>query len=173
MVKPLKPIEDAATAILARREHSTMEIRRKLATKGYPKPEVEQLIETLVAKNYLNDARYAELRARSRAHQSKWGAGRIRQELAQQGVEKSLAAQTLAELSETEDWLATATKLVQRRFPHPLPSAETADPALGRAEALQERQKEKARRIAFLTRRGFTMQQSLQALSLSETDLDE
>lgn len=171
--KPLKPILETATAILARREHSTMELRRKLGLKGYPKPEIEALLQTLTEKNYLNDARYAEARARSRAHHSKWGQGRIRQELAQQGVAKETAAQTLAELSETEDWLATATKLIQRRFPQPLPTLETADPSLGRAEAAKAFQQEKARRIAFLTRRGFTLQQSLQALQLSESDLEE
>jgi regulatory protein len=171
--KPLKPILDTATAILARREHSTMELRRKLATKGYPKPEIEDLIQTLLAKNYLNDARYAEIRARTRAHHSKWGAGRIRQELAQQGIAKDTAIATLAELSETEDWLATATKLIQRKFPNPLPTLATADPSLGRNEAAKKLQQEKARRIAFLTRRGFTLQQSLQALQLSISDIEE
>lgn len=171
--KPLKPIVDTATAILARREHSTLELRRKLATKGYPKPEIEDLIQQLLAKNYLNDARYAEIRARTRAHHSKWGAGRIRQELSQNGVAKDTASQTLTELSETENWLATATKLIQRKFPQPLPAIETADPALGRNEAAKKLQQEKARRIAFLTRRGFTLQQSLQALHLSESDIEE
>lgn len=170
--KPLKPITEYATAILARREHSTTELRRKLATKGYPKPEVADLIEQLLAKNYLNDARYAEARARTRAHHSKWGEGRIKQELAQNGVAKETTAQTLSELSETEDWLATATKLLQRKFTKPLPDSTHPDPKI-RQELRKELQAEKSRRLNFLVRRGFSFSQSSQALGLSQEDLDD
>lgn len=171
--RPLKPIQEFATSILARREHSTTELRRKLTTKGYPKPEIASLIEQLLQKNYLNDARYAEARARTRAHHSKWGEGRIKQELAQNGVAKETSQTTLAELSETEDWLATATKLLQRKFSKPLPVIEPGtDPALRQA-AIKELQQEKSRRLNFLIRRGFSFQQSSQALGLSQEDLDE
>jgi regulatory protein len=170
--KPLKPITDYATAILARREHSTTELRRKLTTKGYPKPEVADLITLFLEKNYLNDERYAEARARTRAHHSKWGEGRIKQELAQQGVAKETTQKTLSELSETEDWLATATKLLQRKFTKPLPEITSQNPAL-RQQARKELQAEKSRRLNFLIRRGFSFQQAQQALGLSQEDLDD
>ena len=175
--KPLKPIIEFATAILARREHSTTELRRKLATKGYPKQEVTELLEKFTEKNYLNDVRYAEARARTRAHHSKWGEGRIRQELSQNGVAKETTQATLSELSETEDWLATATKLLQRKFSKPLPTLDDMDVAsltkLGRQGAIKEIQKEKSKRLNFLIRRGFNFQQASQALGLSQEDLDE
>lgn len=170
--KPLKPITEFATAILARREHSTTELRRKLTTKGYPKPEIADLITQLLEKNYLNDVRYAEARARTRAHHSKWGEGRIKQELAQNGVAKETTQATLAELSETEDWLATATKLLQRKFSKPLPDVSGLDPAL-KKDALKELQQEKSRRLNFLVRRGFSFTQAIKALGLSQDDLDD
>ncbi len=175
--KPLKPIQDFATAILARREHSTLELRRKLTTKGYPKAEIASLLEHLTEKNYLNDTRYAEARARTRAHHSKWGEGRIKQELTQNGITKETATATLTELSETEDWLANATKLLQRRFPKPLPTLDGMDnetlTKLGRQEAIKEIQKEKSKRLNFLIRRGFSFSQAQQALGLSQEDLED
>lgn len=171
--KPLKPILDYTIALLARREHSTTEVRRKLTTKGYPKAEVAQTIQQMMEKNYLNDTRYAAARARTRAQNSKWGQGRIKQELAQNGIDKSTAATTLEELSENHDWLATATRLLQVRFPKPLPDISSLDPSLNKQEALKDLQKEKAKRLNFLLRRGFNTGQALQALGLSQEDLDE
>lgn len=171
--RELKPIQEYATGLLARREHATAELRRKLAAKGYGRGEIEAILGELRQRDYLNDERYAEARARSRAKDSKWGATRIRQELNRNGVAAEVSTDTLAELGETHDWLATAQALVRRKFPQPLPSVDTADPALGRMEAIKERQKEKARRISFLTRRGFTVQQSLQALELSADEVEE
>lgn len=168
--KPLKPILDVAIAMLARREHSTAEVRRKLATKGYPKADISQIIEDLKGRNYLNDERYAAARARSRAQDSKWGQGRIKQELALNGIDKTTTSSTLEDLSEHHDWLATATKLLLRRFPKPIPTLNDLDPALNRQDALKDIQKEKAKRLNFLQRRGFSMQQSLQALGLSQDD---
>lgn len=167
--KPLKPIMDYTIAILARREHSTSEIRRKLTIKGYPKAEIANLITELVQKNYLDDTRYATSRARTRAVSSKWGAGRIKQELALNGIDKETTSTTLEVLSEDHDWLATATKLLMRKFPKPIPTWHGTDPSL-RADTMKDIQKEKARRLNFLLRRGFSMPQSLQALGLSQED---
>lgn len=165
-----KPILESALAILARREHSTTELTRKLRTRGYPMAEIAPLLTHLSQKNFLNDARYAEIRARTRAESSKWGPTRIQQELAQSGISKDLATQTLSTLEDTQNWLETAHKLLARKFPNPLPTTDTTDPSLGKKEALQAYQKEKAKRISFLTRRGFTLQQALKALNLTEED---
>lgn len=166
MKKSPKPIHETALALLSRREHATLELTRKLRQKGYGAAETAQTIAELTEKNYLNDTRYAEARARSRAQTSKWGEGRIRQELAQHGVEKTLTQTTLEDLSQSHNWLETAHKLLHRKFPQPLAMPENPDPALGRAEAFQAYQKEKARRVSFLTRRGFSLTQALQALNL-------
>ncbi len=165
-VKPLKPITDYALAIVAKREHSTTELKRKLTIKGYPKAEVADLITQFVSKNYLNDERYAQTRARTRAENSKWGQGRIKQELAQNGIDKTMTASTLEDLSERHDWFAAATNLLQRRFPKPIPTYNDVDPSLNKQEALKDIQKEKARRLNFLLRRGFSMPQALHALGL-------
>lgn len=169
-IKPLKPITDYALAIVAKREHSTAELKRKLTTKGYPKAEIAELITQFTEKNYLNDERYAAARARTRAETSKWGQGRIKQELAQNGIDKTLTGATLEDLSEHHDWFAAATNLLQRRFPKPLPTLSDLDPSLNKQDALKDIQKEKARRLNFLLRRGFSMSQALHALGITESE---
>lgn len=171
-VKPLKPITDYALAIVAKREHSVTELKRKLTTKGYPKTEVADLIAQFTEKNYVNDERYAAARARTRAENSKWGQGRIKQELAQNGIDKALTGATLEDLSERHDWFAAATNLLQRRFPKPIATLNDLDPSLNRQEALKDIQKEKARRLNFLLRRGFNMSQALHALGLQADDVE-
>ncbi len=169
--KPLKPITDYALAIVAKREHSTTEFRRKLTTKGYPKAEVADLIAQFVSKNYLNDERYAQTRARTRAETSKWGQGRIKQELSQNGIDKTMTTTTLENLSEHHDWFAAATNLLKRRFPKPIPTYGSLDPSLNKQDALKDIQKEKARRLNFLLRRGFSMSQALHALGLQADEV--
>lgn len=161
-----KSVLDVALAMLSRREHAVAELRQKLRQKGYGPDEIDSTLVSLQEKNYLNDARYAENRARTRAQSSKWGASRIAQELTQHGVNKTLTSSTLEELGETHDWLNAAHKLLQRKFAQPLSLSASLDDALGRAEMFKEYQKEKARRISFLTRRGFSLSQALQALDL-------
>jgi regulatory protein len=170
MQKQLKPILDYTLAILSKREHSSAEVRRKLTTKGYPKAEIAATLEHMLAKNYINDTRYAAARARTRAQHSKWGQGRIKQELAQNGIDKTTTTNTLAELSEDHDWLASATRLLQVRYPKPLPDVSNLDPSLNKQDVIKELQKEKAKRLNFLLRRGFSMGQALQALGLSTSD---
>jgi regulatory protein len=154
----LKPLPEVAMALLARREHTVAELRKKLKDKGYELSEINTIIETLQAKNYLNDTRAAALLVQRRAVGSKWGAGRIAQELAAKGIGKELAKSRLAALTEGEagqaghDWLATATGLLRAKYKQPLPTEAT------------EKRKEQARRLGFLQRRGFTMQQALKAL---------
>lgn len=159
-----KPLEDVALGLLARREQSVVELRRKLLTRGYPRAEVEALITRLVETRAVDDARYAEARARSRAKDSKWGVSRIQQELALAGVEKGLARTTLTELEETHDWFEAARKLAARHFTTPLARPD------GGKDAWEVYKKEKARRVGFLVRRGFTLQQALAALELDEHD---
>lgn len=166
MPKPLKPILEVALAILARREHSTAELTRKLRTKGYPLVEIEPLLTYLTQRNFLNDARYAEIRARTRAENSKWGPARIKQELAQSGITKDLSAETMNALEESQDWLETARKLLAHKFPQPLPPRGTTHDS-----RVTSHDKEKAKRLSFLTRRGFTLTQALKALNLTEEDL--
>lgn len=94
---------------------------------------VEQLLDWLQAHRYLSEARFAESRIHARS--ARYGNLRIRQELAQHGVELDAAA--LQQLKESE--LARAREVWRRKFGAP------ADDAHGRA-----------RQMRFLAQRGFS-----------------
>ncbi len=130
-----------AVGLLARREHSRIEIQQKLKQREFLQADIDMAIETLLAKKYLSDERFAESRCR---YQSKRGYGwlYIANELKQKGVCASII-QKLRESCEI-DWYLQAELAYNKRFGE-----------LGEKDP-QARQKEKAKRIRFLQYRGFS-----------------
>jgi len=139
-----------AIALLAQREHSAVELRRKLlrlarerdAQSGTaadagpasdPVAEVELLLVWLQAQGYLNESRFVESRVHARA--SRHGNLRIRQELAQHGLALDAAQAEALKSSEFD----RAKAIWQRKFGSP------AEDAAGRA-----------RQMRFLAGRGFS-----------------
>src|SRR5690606_8313758 len=80
-----KSVEIAAVRLLARREHGTEELRRKLFAKGHAADSIDRVLQKLGAKRLVSDERFV---ASFVNHHSKRGQGpvRIRAELRQQGV---------------------------------------------------------------------------------------
>ncbi len=155
---PTKPLREVALAMLGRAEQTPSQLQRKLVTKGYDMKEITALIDDFKSRNYLNEARTAALLVQRRAKASRWGAGRIRQELQHKGVAKPLAQEALQTLEgEGHDWLATATALLRAKYKQPVPLDSVA------------RNKELARRLGFLQRRGFSGSQAAAALKAATT----
>jgi regulatory protein len=98
-------LEAAAVRLLARREHSTGELQRKLLEKGYPEAEIAAVVEKLTAKRLLSNDRYAASRVRHRV-QAGQGPVRIRAELRQQGVAAEVIEKELADAG--VDWAQLA-----------------------------------------------------------------
>lgn len=90
MPRKPKSVMDCALGLLAAREHAAAELVRKLRTKGYPKTDVDGVLERLQAQGAQSDARYAAARARYRATVSRWGWAKIALELKAQGVGDAL-----------------------------------------------------------------------------------
>lgn len=142
--RPPLSLRGRALGLLATREHSRTELRRKLLTalrrQAEPgvEPEdrsadVDTLLDALATEGWLSDARYVESRLRSRA--PRLGARRLAAELAQQGLKPEGEAWEQVQASENERALA----LLQRRFGAE-PPADAAD---------------RAKRVRFLVARGF------------------
>lgn len=139
--------------LLSRREHSVKELREKLLMKlneGETPEDVEAALVTLQQKGYLSDARYAEVRVRSRA--GRFGNYRLLQELSQAGVDASEAREALSTLEPEEK---RAQEVWERRF--------------GRAP-LDD--KERAKQLRFLTSRGFSFDAAKRVVSNAENDLE-
>ena len=82
-------LKTRALNLLARREHSQYELRRKLLEKGYASDKIDSLLVILAKEGLQSDARYTEAYVRQRATAG-FGPRRIRMELQQRGVSDSL-----------------------------------------------------------------------------------
>lgn len=122
--------------LLARREHSARELATKLLKGGHDRDESAAAIDKLRANNQQSDTRFAEMLARSRASRG-YGPRRIVAELKSHGVGDADIAAALADAD--CDWKAAAQRQLQRHYGRTVPADH----------------KERARRAAFLLRRGF------------------
>ena len=123
MVATADDLRARALRLLARREYSRQELAGKLLSKPAPRPasrnvkrladefapdphaddvyepptelEVNALLDDLEQRKMLSDNRYAEMRTRSRA--PRYGDSRLRQELAQKGIDRDTIASVLSE----------------------------------------------------------------------------
>lgn len=141
--KKLPPVRDRVMGYLARREHTNLELTRKLQHAGYAEDEIKTTLGELSERGWLSSQRFAENYVSQK--QTKFGSQKLAHELRQKGVEELIIQQALTEAKETE--LERASKVWRKKFGVP--------PA---------NQKEKARQIRFLQSRGFSMENLLTIL---------
>jgi regulatory protein len=103
----------AAVRLLARREHSRDELRRKLKRRGHDPSIIEAVVGALDEAAYVSDARFAEMFVRVRCERGQ-GPLKIRAELRQRGVEEALADDLLTETAEY--WIDRARAAREKRF---------------------------------------------------------
>lgn len=131
---PEPELRALALRLLARREHSRTELKRKLAGHSEDPAEVERLLDDLQQRGWLSDARFAEQLAQVR--RGKYGSMRIAHELREKGVSEELIAGVLPELKETE-WSDARAVWAKKFGKAPLDA------------------KERAKQMRFLMSRGF------------------
>ncbi len=123
-----KPFEDtaasaieAAARLLTRREHGERELRQKMARKGYSSAVLDEAIDALLERDWLNEARYAASMARHRAAQGR-GPRWVRSELGAQGIAE---ADLQAALNQDEvDWQQACLYALWRMGPAQRPDHE-------------------------------------------------
>ncbi|GEM_PF-2757172 len=86
MEKTAKRAWDLILRALARREMSESEVRRKLASKGYPRQVQEEIVEKARRLQLVDDRKVAYNHARFRAESCRRGPQRVRQELLSRGI---------------------------------------------------------------------------------------
>lgn len=90
MERPIKQeAEKMAIELLAARAFTTLELRKKLQGKKYPRDVVDAVISSAKERGLLNDGLYAESFSRSRWLSSTWGPKRIKKVLVQKGVSET------------------------------------------------------------------------------------
>jgi len=129
-----------AIQYLAMREHSYLELFRKLTQKGYEDSEVVAALDKLIEDALLSDERYGEAFVRSRVSKG-YGPLRIQMELRDKGLDEYQIERSLT--SEIIDWINVLEGVWFKKYSLPL----------------DESAAERARQWRFLQYRGFTPSQ--------------
>ena len=118
---------DRAIRILAMRDHSEQELRRKLAapvmSKNGPEAlnvtpeEVDNVVEWCIENRYLDDERFVRQFIASRSRKG-YGPARVRQELKQKGISRETIESAMREC--VIDWAQLAKEQAQRKYGEPL-----------------------------------------------------
>lgn len=111
----LTPAEAQASALrlLARREHSAAQLRRKLASRGHDRESAGEVVEQLTQAGWQSDARFAEALALARAEQG-FGPRRIVAELEASGVPGAQIRSAMESLD--FDFRAQAQRMQRKHF---------------------------------------------------------
>lgn len=146
-------LRTACIDLLARREHSCLELRRKMSRKfkeRFSAEQIEQTIETLAAEGLQSDLRFTESFTRAKYERGD-GPYKIKAALQERGVHSGLIEQALED--EQLDWQRRALLLHKRRF-----SAvnESLNGEIAASHEYSEvRLKQRAKEMRFLQSRGF------------------
>ena len=100
--------KECALRLLAKRDHSREELRRKLSAKGFAPEEIEEVLQKLETGGVLNDGRYAQRLAFYLAQEKLFGPQRITQKLFQKGIPADLIQEAMAK---AEEGVATNARL--------------------------------------------------------------
>jgi len=141
--RPPLTLRNRALGLLARREHSRAELRRKLVPKVEEGDDLESLLDDLVQRGWLSDQRFVEQAVRAKA--GRMGAVRIAHDLRARGVDETLIAAAVAATRAGE--AGSLKEVWMRRFGHAPHDAA-----------------EKARQVRFLQARGFALEAILRLL---------
>ncbi len=136
-----------AVGLLARREHSRVELARKLQRyleSDDDAGEIDRVLDTLQKQNLLSDARFAQALVGQRA--VRYGDMRVRRDLRDRGVESVEADAAMEKLRGTE--IARAHAVWAKRFDEPPTNAD-----------------ERGRQGRYLQARGFSMHAITQVLA--------
>ena len=99
----------------AYQERCHSEVRDKLYSFGLNKQEVEEIISTLIAENYLNEERFAVHFAGGKFRMKSWGKNKIKQALKFKQVSDYCIKKALKEI-DTTAYKKTFLKLVEQKL---------------------------------------------------------
>jgi len=145
-------LQQVAIRLLARREHSRLELFNKLQNYTEQLALIEQLLDYCCEHDYLSNQRYTDSYLRLRSAKG-FGLKRIWQELKEKGITQQQLQSAL--VNEPQDWFALALKTYQKKYSRALPRDYLAC------------QKESNKRYQFMLYRGFNREQIQYAIENS------
>lgn len=151
MAKLQMSLKARALKYLSAREHSRLELARKLSRYAQEGDDVEALLDTLETAKLLSQSRFTESLVHRRA--ARFGNNRILSELQMHGIDGDALGDIKATLSQDE--ASRARDVWQRKFGRPPVDAA-----------------ERAKQMRFLQQRGFSIS-AIQAAMRATGELDE
>ena len=138
-----RSLKGRALRYLSMREHSRLELGRKLSRYAEEGDDIEALLDFLEKNNWLSQERFSESLVHRRS--ARFGNSRIMAELQMHGLDSEALKEVKSGLNDTE--IARACELWQRRF-----GTVATDPA------------ERNKQMRFLMQRGFSQRAVFTAL---------
>ena len=139
-----------ALRLLARRDHTRLELKQKLTPHVEDAAELDALLDDFTERGWLSEARVVDQLVQAR--RARFGPARIRRALIEKGVPETLIAPALATLRESE--LATAREVWAKKFREAPATAA-----------------ERARQVRFLQSRGFSLDVAMRVVRANDAEL--
>ena len=109
-------IKQRAFGYLGRRPHSSSELRVKLLQKSYEKDLINEVIEYLIEKKYLNDLDFAKQFSKAKLDSKGWSKRRLKSELIKKGINSNIIEEVLNENYDEESELKNATTAALKKL---------------------------------------------------------
>jgi regulatory protein len=152
MAKLQMSLKARALKYLSAREHSRLELSRKLSRYAQEGDDVEALLDSLEAAKFLSESRFSESLVNRRA--ARFGNNRILSELQSHGIDPVALGDIKTNL--VQDEAARAREVWRKRFSQPPTNAS-----------------ERAKQMRFLQQRGFSHSAIQAAMRSIDLDSDE
>lgn len=95
-------------------ERSPKEVRQRLREWELLEDEIEEIVQELIAQNYLNEARFARAFAGGKFRVKKWGRLKIRQEMKLRGLSNELVKIGLSEI-DGDEYETVLRELIEKK----------------------------------------------------------
>lgn len=117
-----------AAAYCSATERCPADVRKKLTALGADPDTQEHIINRLIAKRFIDEARYCHSFAEDKWRFNHWGRFKIRFELRRRELPEALIESALAEAIDEEDYRTTLCQLLRRKLQsiHATPGMDTA-----------------------------------------------
>ena len=109
-------VKQRAFRYLGRRLLSENELRVKLKQKKYDENIIDEIIEFLKEKEYLNDLEFANIFSSENIRNKFWGKNKIKAELIRRGINNEIISQVLFEKFPDGNDLNNAIELAQKKY---------------------------------------------------------
>lgn len=137
-----------ALDLVSRRPRSQREIRDYAFRKQWTKANTDRVIERLLERGYLDDAKFAEIFVRSRANLRNYSTRRMKLELQKKGVSSDIIDQVLSESDDFDENVALKNLIAKK----------------------QNRYDDEQKLIVYLARQGFTYDAIRSAINQQKSD---